>query len=71
MIDNLVTMCCGAKYKCQGRAKWICEDCKEDRSAEYVLIYDSMVKEDRLERWKTAAINSKETFKLKKKLGII
>lgn len=72
MIDNdIVTMCCGAKYKCQGRAKWICEDCKEDRSLEYVLMIDSQEKATRLERWRQAAINSKEAMEAKRVLKVI
>ena len=70
-LDNLVTFCCGANYIRKGRARYVCDDCKEDRSIEFIMMIDSQEKADRLEQWRQAAINSKEALEAKRKLGII
>lgn len=43
---DLKTVCCGADYVKKGRAHWICEECKEDRSVELVLNYEAMERDN-------------------------
>lgn len=70
-IEDLKTFCCGANYVQKRRYVWICDDCKEDRSTEFILSIDSQEKADRLDQWRQTAINSKEALEAKRKLGII
>ena len=70
-INNLKTFCCGADYIQPMRYKWICEECKEDRSVEFIMMIDSQEKADRLEQWRQTAINSKEVMDAKRKLGLV
>ena len=45
-LKDLKTFCCGANYLKVSRAFWVCDDCKQDRSLEFVLIYEAMVKDE-------------------------
>jgi len=66
-LDDLVTFCCGANYIRKGRARYICDDCREDRSIEFIMMIDSQEKADRLEQWRQAAMDDENNKKLKLK----
>lgn len=75
-LEDLKTVCCGANYIRLGHQRYVCDDCKQDKSFEFIQMADAMDRADAAERikrlgqWRESSKNDPKNKELKRKLGL-